>query len=163
EVFAAERGGGRRTALRCRVAATRAPGLPSALRGQRHGHRHPRREARGHLPAVRAGRQLDDPEARRHRAGAGDLGGAGAAHGRALEALAREPLDLVLMDVEMPEMDGFEATARLRAGEGAGGPRLPIIGLTAHAMKGDRERCLEAGMDGYLTKPVEAGALASEI
>jgi CheY-like chemotaxis protein len=85
------------------------------------------------------------------------------ANGRlALEALAREPFDLVLMDVEMPEMDGFEATARLRAGEG-GGRRLPIIGLTAHAMKGDRERCLAAGMDGYLTKPVEAQALASEI
>jgi signal transduction histidine kinase/CheY-like chemotaxis protein len=71
--------------------------------------------------------------------------------------------DLVLMDVQMPEMDGFEATARIRRAEGEGGRRTPIIALTAHAMKGDRERCLEAGMDGYVTKPLRAAELFEAI
>jgi two-component system, sensor histidine kinase and response regulator len=73
----------------------------------------------------------------------------------ALAALERKSFDLVLMDVQMPEMDGFEATARIRTKEAAGGRRLPIIAMTAHAMKGDRERCLEAGMDGYVSKPIQ--------
>ncbi len=73
----------------------------------------------------------------------------------ALAALDREEFDLVLMDVQMPEMDGFEATAQIRAREVSGGRRLPIIAMTAHAMKGDRERCLEAGMDGYVSKPIQ--------
>ncbi len=82
---------------------------------------------------------------------------------QALEELARRPFDLVLMDVQMPEMDGFEATAALRALEGPSGRRTPVIALTAHAMKGDRERCLAAGMDGYVSKPIQPAELAREI
>jgi two-component system, sensor histidine kinase and response regulator len=77
----------------------------------------------------------------------------------AIEALAREDFDLVLMDVQMPEMDGLEATRAIRALEQKTGRHLPIVAMTAHAMKGDRERCLEAGMDDYLPKPVQKAEL----
>ena len=69
------------------------------------------------------------------------------------------PVDLILMDVQMPTMDGFDATRRIRQQELAGGGHVPIIAMTAHAMSGDRERCLEAGMDDYVSKPVNKAAL----
>jgi len=72
----------------------------------------------------------------------------------ALEALERGNFDLVFMDVQMPVMDGLEATAAIRKKEGASGIHLPVVALTAHAMKGDREKCLAGGMDGYLAKPI---------
>jgi signal transduction histidine kinase/ActR/RegA family two-component response regulator len=72
----------------------------------------------------------------------------------ALEALQKEDFDLVLMDLQMPEMDGFAATAQIRFGERETGQHIPVIALTAHAMSGDRERCLRAGMDDYITKPI---------
>jgi signal transduction histidine kinase/DNA-binding response OmpR family regulator len=83
------------------------------------------------------------------------------ANGReAIEALERIPYDLVLMDVQMPEIDGFEATRWIREPQsGSSNPDIPIIAMTAHSMKGDRERCLAAGMNGYVSKPVSPSAL----
>jgi PAS domain S-box-containing protein len=72
----------------------------------------------------------------------------------ALDWLARETFDVVLMDVQMPEMDGFEATRLIREREQETGQHVPIVAMTAHAMKGDRERCLHEGMDGYISKPL---------
>ena len=74
----------------------------------------------------------------------------------AVAALESQDFDLVLMDVQMPEMDGYEATAAIRERERETGRHMPIVAMTAHAMKGDRERCLEAGMDGYVAKPIRA-------
>jgi PAS domain S-box-containing protein len=81
----------------------------------------------------------------------------------ALAAVRKQAFDVVLMDVQMPIMDGLTATKTIRASEQASGARLPIIALTAHAMKGDRELCLAAGMDGYVTKPVRGDELFSAI
>jgi CheY-like chemotaxis protein len=81
----------------------------------------------------------------------------------ALEELTNGQFDLVLMDVQMPVMGGFEATAAVREMEKGTGRHIPIIALTAHAMDGDRERCLAAGMDGYISKPIHGKELFEQI
>jgi CheY-like chemotaxis protein len=82
---------------------------------------------------------------------------------RAVEKVGQQSFDLVLMDVQMPEMDGLEATRQIRNLERAVGGRVPILALTANAMKGDENICLEAGMDGYVAKPFEADKLIAAI
>ncbi len=82
------------------------------------------------------------------------------ANGRkALDTLGEHTFDLVLMDVQMPEMDGFETTAIIRKRESAEGGHMPIVAMTAYAMKGDREHCLNAGMDDYVSKPIRSAEL----
>jgi CheY-like chemotaxis protein len=81
----------------------------------------------------------------------------------ALAALERETFDLVLMDVQMPVMGGFEATAAIRRRERETGTRQRIVAMTAHAMTGDQERCLAAGMDGYLAKPIDSRLLFAAV
>jgi CheY-like chemotaxis protein/HPt (histidine-containing phosphotransfer) domain-containing protein len=82
----------------------------------------------------------------------------------AVQALQSTVYDLVLMDVQMPEMDGMEATRRIRdPNTGVLDPRTPIVALTAHAMGGDRQKCVDAGMDGYVTKPIKAAEFAAEL
>jgi CheY-like chemotaxis protein len=80
-----------------------------------------------------------------------------------LEALSKIPYDLVLMDCQMPEMDGFEATKRIRALADPRLAQIPIVALTANAMAGDDKRCLEAGMDDYLSKPMKKEALRAKL
>jgi CheY-like chemotaxis protein len=87
-----------------------------------------------------------------------------ASNGRqALEMQGRQAFDLILMDVQMPELDGLQATAAIREREKSAGTRVPILAMTAQAMKGDRERCLAAGMDGYISKPVKPEELWASI
>ena len=80
-----------------------------------------------------------------------------------LQILAMERFDLILMDGQMPEMDGLETTCRIREQEKETGAHIPIIAMTAHALNSDRERFLEAGMDGYLTKPIRPEELFATI
>src|SRR5262249_9288797 len=81
----------------------------------------------------------------------------------AVSAFERELFDLILMDVQMPEMDGLEATGTIREREKGKGRHIPILALTAYALKGDAERCLQAGMDGYVSKPVRPEELFGAI
>ncbi len=81
----------------------------------------------------------------------------------ALDALRRQKFDLVLMDVQMPEMDGYAATREIRRSEQGGMDHMPVIAMTAHAMKGDRESCLDAGMDDYIAKPINREELQQVI
>ena len=81
----------------------------------------------------------------------------------ALSAAQAGKFDLVAMDVQMPEMDGLDATSAIRSWEKAAGTHIPIMAMTAHAMKGDRERCLAAGMDGYISKPIHIRELEQAI
>jgi CheY-like chemotaxis protein len=87
-----------------------------------------------------------------------------AQHGRdALAILDKELFDVVLMDLQMPVMSGIEATHAIRAGEAASGEHTRIVAMTAHAMDGDRERCMQAGMDGYLAKPIDPQRLFAAV
>jgi CheY-like chemotaxis protein len=79
----------------------------------------------------------------------------------ALELLESRDVDLVLMDIQMPELDGLETTAMIRDRERISGRHVPVFAMTAHAMKGDYERCIHSGMDGYMTKPIRAKDLDS--
>jgi CheY-like chemotaxis protein len=81
----------------------------------------------------------------------------------AVEASQRERFDLILMDVQMPELDGLEATRQIRERERTTGVHVPIVALTAHAQQSDRDRCIEAGMDSYLSKPFQAEDLAHAV
>ena len=81
----------------------------------------------------------------------------------ALAAIRRDSFHVVLMDIQMPVMDGLEATAAIRDLEWHTGEHLPILAMTAHAMKGDQQRCLEAGMDGYISKPIRKLELLAAI
>src|SRR5262249_20342059 len=78
---------------------------------------------------------------------------------QALAALANERFDLILMDVQMPQMDGFKATAAIREKEKTTGDHIPIVAMTGYAMKQDRQRCLDAGMDAYISKPIRSQEL----
>jgi CheY-like chemotaxis protein len=82
---------------------------------------------------------------------------------QAVAVTASEACDVVLMDVQMPELDGFEATQLIRRRESISGGHLPIVAMTAHAMQGDHERCRAAGMDGYIAKPVKIQDLADAL
>jgi two-component system sensor histidine kinase/response regulator len=81
----------------------------------------------------------------------------------AVDMLKQQPFDAILMDVQMPEMDGYEATAAIRREEKKTGAHIPIVAMTAYAMKGDRERCLAVGMDRYISKPIRAKELFESV
>ena len=122
--------------------------------------------ARAAASLARAGgrRQPDQSEAGRRAARAQGHRVVVAPNGqRGRRAIGRAAFDLILMDVQMPEMGGLEATAAIRERERATGAHVPIVAMTAHAMTGDRERCLAAGMDGYVSKPLRPDELFAAI
>ena len=82
---------------------------------------------------------------------------------QALEFLKQYPVDIILMDVQMPVLNGIEATKIIRRIEKASGEHIPIIAMTAHAMKGDSEMCIKAGMDAYITKPIKRDRLVETV
>jgi CheY-like chemotaxis protein len=87
-----------------------------------------------------------------------------AGDGEELLALVRsQPFDIVLMDVQMPRMDGFEAMRQIRRQEAGGAAHMPIVAMTAHAMAGDREQCFAAGANGYIAKPIDPAELFAAI
>ncbi|HWY55925.1 MAG TPA: response regulator [Terriglobales bacterium] len=125
---------------------------------------HSLRESRGHLKILLAEDNRVNQvlavrllEKRGHRVALVETGKA------ALEALQNESFDLILMDVQMPELDGLETTERIREDEKTTGKHIPIVAMTAHAMIGDRERCLGAGMDAYISKPLSVKNLFATI
>ncbi len=121
----------------------------------------------GHVPRLRVLLAEDDPTSQKLAVGILAKRGHSvrvAQNGReAVEAVHQEPFDLVLMDLHMPEMDGFEATALIRARESLQGGHLPILAVTARALTDDRERCLAAGMDDYVAKPMKGKVLVEII
>jgi two-component system, sensor histidine kinase and response regulator len=123
----------------------------------------------GHTPAVRARILLAEDNLVNQRVAVGLLTRRGhsvhvANNGvEALAALDSSPFDVVLMDIQMPEMGGIDATRAIREREASTGRHMRIIAMTAHAMKGDREQCLASGMDGYLSKPIDPAALFAAI
>ena len=82
---------------------------------------------------------------------------------QALELIDKKYFDLILMDIQMPELNGYEATRTIRKNEDHTGRHVPIIAMTAYAVKGDREKCLAVGMDGYVSKPIRPDQLHAEI
>jgi len=129
--------------------------------------RHSIRESRRHLRVLLAEDNLVNQQLAvrllEKRGHAVEVAGNGREALTLLERNSFGGFDLVLMDVQMPEMDGFEATAAIRKRETTTGGHLPIVAMTAHAMVGDRERCLEAGMDGYVAKPIQPSELFETI
>ncbi len=139
--------------------------LPLARRGRKEGDRalitrHSLKEAKKRARILLAeDNAVNRPLARRLLEKRAYTVGVAANRREALAALEKEDFDVILMDVQMPEMDGFEATGKIRELEKQTSKHIPIIAMTAHALKGDEERCLEAGMDGYVSKPIRTNEL----
>jgi len=155
------------------IATPNLQDVPVEALGQRAPHPAPPAPAETALPLLAAPRRarvlLAEDNAVNQRVALGLLNSRGhevriAATGReAVAAVEREPFDLVLMDLQMPEMDGIEATVAIRARERTSGGHVRIVAMTARTLAGDRERCLAAGMDGYLAKPIDRARLLAVV